>query len=271
MKEYEYLNDKYYYGNEKDNSLIYQMRKYYEYDKEKEKQEKEENILLINLYDEFIEKTAHTLKKLNKINNIFLYPLLLSNLIALGITSEYNKEFNISNSFDLSNHLGINVILGEGVCRNVNSFANDIFTKLGISSYPLMISLNNEDIKPNHFITLVKLNNKYYGLDIYNNLFFNYIDHNHLNCINDQTLNKSKVPIFQYYAYLGLSDENINEIITTYKTKTNIDLNYLNHLQNIANDIISSNNNDLYEYYQETSEIKNKIKSIFKNLKKKKN
>lgn len=271
MNEYDYLNDKYYYGNEKDNSLIYQMRKYYEYDKERKKQEKEENIDLINLYDEFIEKTAYVLRKTNKTNNIFLYPLLLSNLIALGITGEYNEEFNVNNSFDLPNYMGINVILGEGVCRNVNSFANDIFKILGISSYPLMISLNNEDIKPNHFITLVKLNNKYYGLDIYNNLFFNYIDHNHLNCINVQNLNKSKVPIFQYYAYLGLSDEAINDILNTYKTKTDIDINYLNHLQKIANDIISSDNSDLYEYYQETFEIKNKIKSIFKKLKKKKN
>ena len=271
MNEYEYLNDKYYYGNEKDNSLIYQMRKYYEYDKEKKLTERNQNLELINLYDEFIEKTANLLKKLNKNNNIFLYPLLLSNLIALGITGEYNEDFNASNSFDLSNHLGINVILGEGVCRNVNSSANDIFNKLGITSYPLMISLDNEDIKPNHFITLVKLNNKYYGLDIYNNILFNYIDYNHLNCLNDPTLNKSKVPIFQYYAYLGLSDENIIEILNTYKTKTNIDPNYLNHLQKIANDIVAPENNDIFEYYEETTEIKNKIKALFTNIKRKKN
>ena len=258
-----YLDDKYFYGKEKNNDLIKQMQNYYQYYKNNIEKEKNDNIELINLYENFINEVATLLKKLNTYNNPFLYPFLLSNLIALGITSEYNENFNASNSFDLINFLGINVIMGQGVCRNVNSFANDIFNKLELKSNTLFISLESNSMKPNHLITLINLNDKYYGFDVYNNLLFVFKKYNQLKCVNDFTLKDSQVPIFQYYAYFGLKENQFNELLMKLQTHNNIDYNYLKHLQLIANDIISPDNKDIFEFYNKTKNIKNKIKNIF--------
>lgn len=263
-----YLDDKYYYGINKNENLIIQMQDYYQYYIKSFNKEKYENLELINLYDSFINEIAMLLKKINPNNNIFLYPLLLSNLISLGITSEYYEEFNATNSFDLINFLGINVIMGQGVCRNVNSFANDIFNKLGFNSNTLFISLETEALKPNHLITLINLNNRYYGFDIFNNLLFVFKNYNHLKCVNNITLKESRVPIFQYYAYHGLEQKEFNEFIKKLNTENNIDHDYLKHLQIVANDLISPDNKDIFEFYKKTKNKKNKIKNIFETKKK---
>ena len=71
----------------------------YLYHKDKEKKEKSEYLEIASLYDEFVSKTADLLKLLNKDENLFLYPLILTNLIELGITGEYMEEFNVLNAF----------------------------------------------------------------------------------------------------------------------------------------------------------------------------
>ena len=95
-----YLDDKYFYGKDKNEDLIKQMELAYLYHKDKEKKEKSEYLEIASLYDEFVSKTADLLKLLNKDENLFLYPLILTNLIELGITGEYMEEFNVLNAFE---------------------------------------------------------------------------------------------------------------------------------------------------------------------------
>lgn len=265
-----YFDDKYFYGKDKNEELIKQMKLAYLYHKDNENKEKNKYLELYKLYEEFVIKTAGLLKILNKNENLFLYPLLLSNLIELGITSEYMEEFNVINFVDLHYYFGVNVALGQGVCRNVNSFANDVFKKLGLKSETLLISLNSDSIKPNHLITLIKYNSSYFGIDIYNNMIFTFSNYNHLECVYNLEMNKSRVPIFQYYAYMGLNEKQVDKLLDKLSTPTPIDFNYINTLQKEANDIIDFHNSETYDYYQDTKELKSKIKNIFKKIEKKK-
>ena len=265
-----YFDDKYFYGKDKNKDLIKQMKTAYLYHKDKENKEKNENLELNKLYDEFVSKTANLLKLLNKNENLFLYPLLLSNLIELGITGEYMEEFNVINSVDLHYYFGVNVALGQGVCRNVNSFANDVFKKSGLKSEILLISLNSDSIKPNHLITLIKYNGAYFGIDVYNNMIFTFSNYNHLECVYNLEMDKSRVPIFQYYAYMGLNEKQVDKLLGKLSTPTPIDFDYIYSLQKEANDIIDFHNSESYDYYQDTKELKGRIKNIFKTIEKKK-
>lgn len=265
-----YLDDKYFYGKEKNEDLIKQMMMAYSYYKDKENEKKSKYLELDVLYNEFVSKTADLLNQLNKDENLFLYPLLLSNLIELGITGEYMKEFNIINSVDLNYYFGINVAMGQGVCRNVNSFANDVFKKIGLKSETLLVSLNSVSIKPNHLITLIKYNDNYFGIDVYNNMIFTFSNYNHLECVYNLEIGKSRVPIFQYYAYMGLNEKQVDILLGKLSTPTPINFDYICTLQKDANDIIDFHNSEIYDYYQDTKELKTKIKNIFKKTEKKK-
>ena len=59
-----YLDDKYFYGKDKNEDLIKQMELAYLYHKDKEKKEKSEYLEIASLYDEFVSKTADLLKLL---------------------------------------------------------------------------------------------------------------------------------------------------------------------------------------------------------------
>lgn len=265
-----YLDDKYFYGKDKNEDLIKQMELAYLYHKDKEKKEKSEYLEIASLYDEFVSKTAALLKLLNKDENLFLYPLILTNLIELGITGEYMEEFNVLNAFDLHDYFGINVAMGHGVCRNVNSFANDVFKKLGLKSETVLISLNSDSIKPNHLITLIEYNGMYFGMDVYNNMIFTFSNYNHLECVYNLEMRESRVPIFQYYAYMGLKEKQVDKLLNKLSTPTPIDFDYIYALQKEANDIVDFHNSETYDYYQDTKELKNKIKNVFKEIEKKK-
>ena len=67
-----YLDDKYFYGKDKNEDLIKQMELAYLYHKDKEKKEKSEYLEIASLYDEFVSKTADLLKLLNKDEILFL-------------------------------------------------------------------------------------------------------------------------------------------------------------------------------------------------------
>ena len=61
-----YFDDKYFYGKDKNEELIKQMKLAYLYHKDNENKEKNKYLELYKLYEEFVIKTAGLLKILNK-------------------------------------------------------------------------------------------------------------------------------------------------------------------------------------------------------------
>ena len=145
-----------------------------------------------------------------------------------------------------------------------------MFKKLGLKSETVLISLNSDSIKPNHLITLIEYNGMYFGMDVYNNMIFTFSNYNHLECVYNLEIGESRVPIFQYYAYMGLNEKQVDKLLGKLSTPTPIDFDYIYFLQKEANDIIDFHNSETYDYYQDTKELKNKIKNVFKEIEKKK-
>ena len=69
---------------------------------------------------------------------------------------------------------------------------------------------------------------------------------------------------------MGLKEKQVDKLLNKLSTPTPIDFDYIYALQKEANDIIDFHNSETYDYYQDTKELKNKIKNVFKEIEKKK-
>lgn len=128
------------------------------------------------LYNEIINKVAFILKN-NNINEPIEIMNYLHNAIEKGYLS-YDRKFEKINphetKLEYSSYL---VILGQGVCRNINTFTTDVLKKLNIEAYDLFCASKENTKDLNHMITLVIYNNKYYYLDTANNVAYNCINY----------------------------------------------------------------------------------------------
>lgn len=137
-----------------------------------------------DIYNKVIDNLCEYIKKYNLSDPIDIMSFL-NKIIYSGCLS-YKKEYkplNISIE-DLSTS-SYQVILGNGVCRNINQFATDVFIRLGYDAYDIFCS-QNSCVK--HMITLVEYNGKSYYLDVFNNKIFNYKD-NYLIVDNERVYN----------------------------------------------------------------------------------
>ena len=101
-------------------------------------------------------------------------------------------------------------------------------------------------------------------------MIFTFSNYNHLECVYNLEMKESRVPIFQYYAYMGLKEKQVDKLLNKLSTPTPIDFDYIYALQREANDIVDFHNSETYDYYQDTKELKNRIKNVFKEIEKKK-
>lgn len=149
-------------------------RKLLEYWKEKhrteiEKEEKD-NLSLIFLYDEYIKLASKLINEVSLDNSISKC-LLVSVLVYAGVFSYDNFKFENADDI-LYTRLGLNVINGEGCCRNFSHFTKDIFTSNNDYCENLAVMyLNKKDKRKatrglaNHMINLIKYNGILYGFD----------------------------------------------------------------------------------------------------------
>ena len=168
--EIKYYDERYYlskYGKTE--------RKLLEYWKEKhrteiEKEEKD-NLSLIALYDEYIKLASKLINEVS-LNNSISKGLIISVLAQSGVFSF--DDFKFGNVDDILNtRLGLNVLNGEGCCRNLAHFTKDIFSCNNEFCENLTVMhLNKKDKrkatreKANHMINLIKYDGILYGFDI---------------------------------------------------------------------------------------------------------
>ena len=168
------------------------------------------------LYDEVINNIGIFLKDLNIIEPISIFTTYVY-MYRSGYFS-YNKEFTYSTDMkDFAKLNGLDVISGKGVCRSISSMLTDIYNKLGMPSYNLMVNSSKETLNninelcpiklnvdnnsnkfikfieiitshfplANHLITTVEQNNKNYIFDPTNDCFLQYTDKNRLGLANN--------------------------------------------------------------------------------------
>lgn len=150
-----------------------------------------ENSQLLSLYDQYINNIVELFDYIKNNESDFFFTIVFDILIEIGFFTTEGK-FNFQNDHfkELSIKPGINIISGEGVCRNLACFYSDIFSYF--CNYPLTTCCfdekgsHNEDAKlyGNHVINLTSYNDIMYGFDITNHCAFIPSVNNSLKGIN---------------------------------------------------------------------------------------
>lgn len=202
------------------------------------------------IYNEILDSIVLYIKE----NNIsdpneimkFLHKTILNGYCSFD---ENFKEINYP--IESLKYASYQIILGNGVCRSVNQFATDIYKKLGMESYNLFCSTAPLVNDLNHMLSLVIYNNKYYYIDVFNNLS--------LDCKNYALYddNELKFLIFNFnnnFIDLAEINEPLLEIIFSYYDAEAFKKCLISELEDSHNnyDNISSINSDRKIY------IKNK-------------
>lgn len=97
---------------------------------------------IIEVYKDIVKETSHFINNAITTNNILSINGAITFLIWNGYTS-YNHQFSYGKSIFLKDAQFINVILGEGCCRHIAGFANDVLNQLDISSRLIANNLGN--------------------------------------------------------------------------------------------------------------------------------
>jgi len=170
-----------------------------------------EKIEYVNIFDEYnniIKDISLFYKNDLKINNPIEAYICYTSMIKLGYFSDnYDYKYQVASNEVIGNY-GINIIDGNGVCRNNASLLTDVMSSMGYDAYTICCNLINTN-KPidketyiynnhllrkktsildfdinfdtkeiaNHAVTVVKYNDKLYIFDPTNNSFF--IEENH--------------------------------------------------------------------------------------------
>ena len=187
---------------------------------------------LIGLYDEYIKNLVELFDLILKHNSDFFYTIVFDILLEIGFFSA-NRTFNPDKDTfqELVIKPGISIINGEGVCRNVACFYEDIFKNL--RKYPLKLccldrngDLNNDTkIYGNHIINLTDYHDIIYGFDIMNHCTFKAINENKLIGLG-----------FEYSLEYRPYGDLLMELSTTLdgKTKFKTDMERKHHLLKMA-------------------------------------
>ena len=125
----------------------------------------------IEEYKIFLEKVKEILLEF-KIKNPIELSILLSNLIKTGyfsITDDFTYNYNLKN--EIQCNLGINVLYGEGCCRNISAFFREILRLMEIEVDDYYCNSSYRKINfgrfnnVSHVVNLIHINDRIYGYD----------------------------------------------------------------------------------------------------------
>ena len=204
-----------------------------------------------------------------KIKDELLNAILINALIRIGFFSAGNNFVqNEVESKKLRIFQGIQIILGQGCCRNFSLFYQDIFQ--GNINHSLIyggIIGNNLrksmvlSAQTNHLINLVSHNGTLYGYDFNNKLVFAFVDKYKMYAIDNPSIKM----IYRSYYDIFHSHHDYNQIranLTDYGNNINgqLSLNeYIGLIKHIEQ-IIKNNTSYLNKFYRSTYKIKENIK-----------
>lgn len=266
-----YFNEKDYlfYGNKED---IDKLDEYKSEMKETRRKELIEYDELIYKYNVFIRTIASFLKNLD-LDTSLEYSLAIRYMIINGIVS-YNNTF-INDKFEFEKELcldcGINIVSGEGCCRNVTDFHKDIMAELEFFCkkfycYQSALRLRKGafKMKANHVANLIIYDGYIYVMDLYNNTLCKFISNHEAKSISFEK--KLYLAYKPYYEYI-LDDSKISDIKTSMELFESLSkipaLNEYTWSQDLRPEIISkiSGMAPLFkEFGRSTKEMQNDIK-----------
>ncbi|MBR4178420.1 MAG: hypothetical protein IKR57_03635 [Bacilli bacterium] len=127
-------------------------------------------------YNEFLNKVVELLKSLD-LSNSLEYSIALSYLIHKGYLS-YNGNVDKKKTvydIELISNPGINIVLGEGCCRNYSQIHKDVMDKLDIPSKKfycvqsgLRIKKKGFEVPANHVANMINFDKRLYIIDCFN-------------------------------------------------------------------------------------------------------
>lgn len=133
-------------------------------------------------YEEFLKLCSDYLKEISISNNPISILENISCLLWEGFFSHDDTfEYSMDTASAFSAKLGINVVLGKGVCRHVSSFATDLLLKFGIYCDNFCCYTSNIRVaenlmgESNHMANLIKYNGNYYVYDVLINRLLSFI------------------------------------------------------------------------------------------------
>jgi len=149
---------------------------------------------LIDMYDEYVRRIVELFSIIIKNNSDLYYSIVFSKMLHSGYFS-VDKMYRIKNpKNELRIKYGMNIVNGDGVCRNIAWFYSDIFKHF--YNYVLRLCcfyVNPEDSEArkekdktngNHIINLAKYYDEIYGIDITNQCLFRFGTNSYLEGID---------------------------------------------------------------------------------------
>ena len=266
-----FYSEKDYLSSDNEND-IEQLDEYRYGIKETAKKELLDNYDLIEKYYEYINMISSFLNGLH-LESSLEYALAIRHMIFNGILS-YNNKFNSKiYKFDkeLYSKSGINIINGEGCCRNVADLYYDIMNSLDMYCKKYYCFQSCIKFKPlvnksqaNHLANIIMYNDNLYVMDLYNNNLCKFISSNIAKVISFGT---KEFLIYKPYCEYIFEDKELKDIkenILLFESASNkISLNEYNwshDLRQHINRIIASKDIFFREFGNDTSNIKNEIK-----------
>jgi len=149
-----------------------------------------ENKELITIYNEYIGKIVEFFDFIRKDESDFFYTIVFDIFTNIGLfTHERNLNNHAENFKELFIRPGISIVNGEGVCRNIACFYQDIFSYF--YNYPLLFCCldpqgehgEDEFHFGNHVINLTSHNGLIYGFDATNHCAFKPASNDSMNGI----------------------------------------------------------------------------------------
>lgn len=120
-------------------------------------------------YNKFINKLVSFLKKMN-LNSSIEFSIAIKYLIDNGYLSKDGVFYRKEPINEFQSRYGLNIIDGNGVCRNYAYFHNDVMKKLGEYCKRYFCAScsceNAENMSANHILNLIKYNDCLYGIDL---------------------------------------------------------------------------------------------------------
>jgi len=223
-------------------------------------------------YEEFITILAEFIRSLGYKNSIDR-SFCLSYLIHSGYLSHdmrfSDKAPNRAN--EITSKLGINIILGDGCCRNYSSLHSDVFRRLGLLSeyfycYQGSNAFNRAKAHPaNHVINLIEHEDNIYGIDMYNlNNLYHFIDPYNLQEIST---NRRTVLRYKPYYELGMGESTIEEIKSKLQRFADYSsrraMNPFDYEANLKYEIkreVRSQESEFRGFHEDTKKLKKEIK-----------
>ena len=246
---------------------------------ERQNKYNEESIIykdILKEYKKFIIILANLLKNMNLKTSIE-YSVAIKYLIDKGYLSKKLEFKQIEPINELQSNYGLNIITGEGICRNYTDFHKDIMEELNqyvkrfycVEGSPMFKAKSQ---KANHVLNLIRYDETLYGIDLFNaNKLYKFKDEYTLNEISFNSNIK-----LRYKPYYEIINENktITDLFNTLKTfKEESKKNHIKPLlyyDVILKDVLSylPKEKDMYiDFHNTTKTLKKNISDeIFKKI-----